>query len=76
MYGICERTGRNITYDESIFSLSSSFKVTSVLNVFRAENRIYFAEKEKKGDRKKESLDISWTILANLAQRDKIHFKN
>ena len=48
MYGICERTGRNITYDESIFSLSLSFKVTSVLNVFKAENIIYFAEKEKR----------------------------
>lgn len=64
MYGICERTGRNITYDESIFSLSSSFKVTSVLNVFKAENIIYFAEKEKRRQEK----GVSRYFLDNSGQ--------
>lgn len=64
MYGICERTGRNITYDESIFSLSSSFKVTSVLNVFKAENIIYFAEKEKRRQEKR----VSRNFLDNSGQ--------
>lgn len=64
MYGICERTGRNITYDESIFSLSLSFKVTSVLNVFKAENIIYFAEKEKRREEK----GVSRYFLDNSGQ--------
>ena len=64
MYGICERTGRNITYDESIFSLSLSFKVTSVLNVFKAENIIYFAEKEKRRQEK----GVSIYFLDNSGQ--------
>lgn len=64
MYGICERTGRNITYDESIFSLSLSFKVTSVLNVFKAENIIYFAEKEKRRQEK----GVSGYFLDNSGQ--------
>ena len=64
MYGICERTGRNITYDESIFSLSLSFKVTSVLNVFKAENIIYFAEKEKRRQEK----GVSRYFLENSGQ--------
>lgn len=64
MYGICERTGRNITYDESIFSLSLSFKVTSVLNVFKAENIIYFAEKEKRRQEK----GVSRYFLDNSGQ--------
>lgn len=64
MYGICERTGRNITYDESIFSLSLSFKVTSVLNVLKAENIIYFAEKEKRRQEK----GVSRYFLDNSGQ--------
>ena len=64
MYGICERTGRNITYDESIFSLSLSFKVTSVLNVFKAENIIYFSEKEKRRQEKR----VSRYFLDNSGQ--------